>query len=313
MSVSIIIPTYNRSEVLRKTLDAYAAQTGDHRILELLVVDDGSRDDTRSVVEQCTLAASFPIRYIYQENRGLAAARNHGIREASGELLLFGDDDIIPTPGMVAKHTAWHQEYPDANLGLLGYVIWAPDVRPTPFMMWSGLYGPQFQFGTFKPGMELKYWHAYFCNTSVKAGFLAQNQMFNEIFQQYGWEDVEMSYRLYEEGFRMFYEPAALGHHYKYETFADTLRRVRKANQSMAVFATTDAGRCYIRQVHSTPRVAASRSAKEAAKGLLRPLRAPLMRLLRWLADTRIPLPSKVYSRVFFYYVNQRPQGLHAS
>jgi glycosyltransferase involved in cell wall biosynthesis len=197
MRISVIIPTYNRAEILSKTLRAYSEQTEDGPIFEALVIDDGSKDHTASVVRNWSSHSTLPVRYLWQENRGLAAARNHAIREAKGELLLFGDDDIIPSPKMVAEHLAWHREHPEKDVGVLGLVGWATEVNASPFMKWSGLYGPQFNFGYFKPGMQLDFRHTYFCNTSVKASFLAQHGVFSEEFRQYGWEDLELGYRLY--------------------------------------------------------------------------------------------------------------------
>lgn len=304
MSISVILPTYNRAETLRKTLRGYAEQIGDHEILEVLVVDDGSIDHTSLVVEESRKTSLHPIRYLRQKNGGLAAARNHGIREARGELILFGDDDIIPSSKMVAEHLAWHRRYPAANIGVLGLVNWAPEVHPTPFMEWSGSYGPQFNFGLFQAGMEVDYWHAYFCNTSVKSDFLKRNGIFNEIFRKYGWEDLELSYRLYQHGYRVLYSPEALGYHYKFETFQDTLRRVLELNRSLTVFANTDAGRCFLEE-RNRQEAHLKKPKRSAVKELLRPFKGPAMLLFRYLLDTRIPLPARVYEYVFYDFVSR--------
>ncbi len=302
--VSVLIPTYNRAKILRKVLRAYAGQSRDHQLLEVVVVDDGSKDDTRSVVRECSESSPLPLRYVYQENSGLSAARNHGIREARGELLLFGDDDIIPGPFMVAEHVSWHVRYPDPEVGVLGLVTWSPEVHPTPFMAWSGLYGPQFPFGYFRSGMELDFRFAYFCNTSVKAAFIRNGggEAFSEDFRQYGWEDLEFSYRLCQRGYRLLYNPAAYGFHYKYERFADTLRRVEQMYRSWPVFAKTDAGKRFLelqrgQSKHTVGWLGSTR------KKLLRPLKAVVMSLLRPFVDTRITLPGWLYDSMFYHYV----------
>src|ERR1700748_3890414 len=131
-TVTVIIPTYNRADILSKTLKGYAAQGGDHRILEVIVIDDGSKDHTRDVVEEA--ACSQPnLRYYFQQNAGLAAARNHAIQRAKGDLLLFGDDDIIPSSTLTAEHIRGHLEKPAEEIGILGYVPWSPDRNPSPF------------------------------------------------------------------------------------------------------------------------------------------------------------------------------------
>jgi glycosyltransferase involved in cell wall biosynthesis len=297
MRVSVVIPTYNRASTLRKTLEAYSAQSGDHRILEVLVVDDGSKDDTAAVVKECSRHCDF-IRYLRQENGGLSSARNHAIREARGELILFGDDDIIPASNMVAGHVAWHDKHPEPETGVLGYVAWAQELKPTPFMVWSGLYGPQFNFGFFKRGMQLDFRYAYFCNTSLKLSFLKRNGVFDERFRAYGNEDLELGYRLCQKGYRLLYNPDAVGYHYKYETFEDTVRRINKLYSGWPVFSETEAGQQFLRLVQNQ-----SRPSGGKLKKMLKPLKAWAIPLLRPLCDTHFPLPGWLYGMVFYHYV----------
>lgn len=91
-SVSIIIPTFNGARRIGNCLDALLKQSG-ARNAEILVIDDGSTDDTTEVV------ARYPsVRLISQANAGPAAARNRGAKEANGAIILFTDDDCVPTP-----------------------------------------------------------------------------------------------------------------------------------------------------------------------------------------------------------------------
>ena len=87
--VSIIVPTYNRAESLRQTLGALAQQTYTRR--EVVVVDDGSTDHTREIVR-----CYANVHYLFQSNRGPAAARNAGARHAQGDCYAFTDDDCVP-------------------------------------------------------------------------------------------------------------------------------------------------------------------------------------------------------------------------
>ena len=301
MTVSVVIPTYNRSETLKRTLLAYLEQTGDHRIIEILVVNDGSTDATERVISECQ-TTKLTVRSLYQSNQGLAAARNHAIREAAGDVILFGDDDIIPSPGLTAEHVAWHDQHAEEELGVLGYVPWLPDVRPTPFMKWSGLYGPQFNFGFFKGGSRLPFQFGYFCNTSVRASFLRKNGIFSEAFRTYGYEDLELSYRLMQKGYKLLYNPKAFGYHNKFETFNDTLRRVDKLYGSWPEFAKTEAGEAFLRlwQESSRHRRSPGASLSKDTKRMLKRVTVPL---LRPLLDTRISLPDWVYEQVFYHYV----------
>ncbi len=85
--VSVVIPTFNRAHLVTRAVDSVLAQT--RPVREIIVVDDGSKDDTSSVVRQY----EPHVRYIYEENAGVSAARNHGIREAVGEWIAFLDAD----------------------------------------------------------------------------------------------------------------------------------------------------------------------------------------------------------------------------
>ncbi|MFH7319078.1 glycosyltransferase family 2 protein [Desulfurivibrio sp. D14AmB] len=108
--VSVIIPTHNRADWLKRAIASVVEQ--DYRPLELLVVDDGSSDHTRQVVRdwagELTLSAApaLELRYLFQENRGPSAARNLGVRQASHNLLAFLDCDDRFLPGKLAIQAA---------------------------------------------------------------------------------------------------------------------------------------------------------------------------------------------------------------
>lgn len=90
--VSVIIPTYNRGYIISKTIESVFAQS--YNQLELIIVDDGSTDDTQAIIGKY----GDKIRYIYQENAGLAVARNAGLSAAEGEFIAFLDSDDIWFP-----------------------------------------------------------------------------------------------------------------------------------------------------------------------------------------------------------------------
>ncbi|MFA5975531.1 MAG: glycosyltransferase family 2 protein [Elusimicrobiota bacterium] len=93
--VSVIIPTFNRAYCLRRAIDSILNQT--HRNVEVIVVDDGSTDETRELMRSA-YAQEPRVRYVYQENAGVSAARNHGLSLARGEFisLLDSDDEWYP-------------------------------------------------------------------------------------------------------------------------------------------------------------------------------------------------------------------------
>lgn len=108
--VSIIIPTYNRSKLLRQAVASVLAQT--YQKFELIIVDDGSTDDTKSVIEAI---ADDRIRYIWQENQQRCAARNTGIAAAQGEYLAFLDSDDLWLPRKLELQLSAIDRHPDIS------------------------------------------------------------------------------------------------------------------------------------------------------------------------------------------------------
>ena len=111
-TVSVIIPTYNRANLLKETLESVFAQT--YTDYEVIVIDDGSTDDTEEFVS--ALLLDHPqLRYIKQANAGVSAARNHGIFEARGEWIAFLDSDDLWFPDKLEKQMAFLAEHPSAG------------------------------------------------------------------------------------------------------------------------------------------------------------------------------------------------------
>jgi hypothetical protein len=108
--VSIIIPTYNNARFISETLESVLAQT--FQDFEILVVDDGSTDHTQPLI-----SAKFPtIHYLYQENRGVSAARNMGIRCSKGEYIAFLDGDDTISPEKLKIQVQYLDSHPDVGL-----------------------------------------------------------------------------------------------------------------------------------------------------------------------------------------------------
>jgi glycosyltransferase involved in cell wall biosynthesis len=114
--VSVITPTYNRADMLGQAIQSVLDQ--DFTDWELIIVDDGSRDNTREVVAGF---ADPRIRYIYQENKGLPAARNTGIRNAQGQYIAFLDSDDLFLSHKLAEEVAILDGRPDLGLVACGH------------------------------------------------------------------------------------------------------------------------------------------------------------------------------------------------
>jgi glycosyltransferase involved in cell wall biosynthesis len=111
--VSVLIPTYNRARCLGRAIESALQQTyGD---IEVLIVDDGSTDETRAVVND-TYGSDPRVRYVHQENRGVSAARNHGIRLVKGALTALLDSDDVWHPFKIELQMACLRAFPDAGM-----------------------------------------------------------------------------------------------------------------------------------------------------------------------------------------------------
>ena len=104
MRTCVIVTTYNRPDALERVLEGYLAQ--DAQDFELIVADDGSTAETRRAVEDCTRRASFPVRHLWQEDRGFRAAaiRNRALAATDAEYVIFSDGDCIAPRDFVARH-----------------------------------------------------------------------------------------------------------------------------------------------------------------------------------------------------------------
>ena len=221
--VSVVIPSYNRAPVLARCLDALADQ--DPAPGEVVVVDDGSTDATPAV-----LAERDWTRVVRRANGGRAAAKNSGVEAARGDVVLFLDDDVIATPGLVGRHIDHHRAHPEPTEALLGRVTWSPEVRVTRHMHWLEHGGPLFHYDEIDDPGDVSWKMLYTANVSLKRAFLEPFDAGLPIF-----EDSELAYRLRQRGMRLRYDADALGWHLREETPERTERRMREVGQGAAL------------------------------------------------------------------------------
>lgn len=232
--ISVIIPTYNRVEVLKICLDKLRTQEGVE--FEIIVVDDGSTDETPHVISS---TQNDIVRYIRQPKSQQGVARNRGVAEAKGELIVFIGDDIFVPPNFLKTHWEAHQRMSAENVVVLGYTTWDPLLEINNYMRFLENSGWQFGYGFLKPGFMERddaYKFFYTSNISMKKSFFEQEK-FNESFKGYGWEDIELGYRLAaRHGMRLFYEPQARAYHHHLVPESDLPKKMQAVGRSARLF-----------------------------------------------------------------------------
>src|SRR4030043_555711 len=220
--ISVIIPTFNSAKELTKCLESFKTQTLSNENFEVIVVDDGSNDGTKDA------AAKYSVRYMYQQNRGPAAARNNGANQAQVEIILFTDADCEP-------QSNWIEEMinPLDDPQVVGV---------------KGVYKTR-QKELVARLVQIEYEHKYermkkfkyidFIDT-YSAGyrkdiFLKYNG-FDERYPKESVEDQEFSFRLPRDGDKMGFNPEAVVYHKHSACLPGSLRQKYKKAFAQAFF-----------------------------------------------------------------------------
>lgn len=235
--VTVVIPTYERMDVLPEVLDALGRQQ-EAPPFEIVVVDDGSRDATWSFLSGRVLAAQLPLVAHRQENRGPAVARNVGVQAARGELVAFLGDDTVPDRGWLAAHVRAHQRLSVAGpRAVIGYTGWHPRMSLNPFLRYINEYGLQFGYALIEDPDAVPFNFFYTSNVSLPRSLLIE-EPFDEGFPYPAWEDIEVAYRLSRRcDLRLSYESSARTAHDHPTDFRRFCARQEKAGYCGVVFA----------------------------------------------------------------------------
>lgn len=219
MKVSVILCTYNRCQRLARALNSVAASVmPPPAAWEVLVVDNNSPDRTREVAEEFCSRYPDRFRYVYEARQGKSFALNHGIREASGDVLAFIDDDIVVEPNWLFELT---RPLSDAKWAGTGGRVYLPtDFSPPRWMAVEGNHSLASILAHFDLGSEP-------CEMSKPP--IGNNMAFRkEIFERYGafrtdlgprpgseirYEDTELGFRVMRGGEKLLYVPTAVVRH----------------------------------------------------------------------------------------------------
>jgi glycosyltransferase involved in cell wall biosynthesis len=214
IDVSVVVATYNRCAGLEELLRALASQTYPASRFEVVVIDDGSTDGTRELLQ--TIDVPYALRSFHQANSGPAAARNLGVRHARGAIILFLDDDVVPVPRLIAAHEAAH--------GLTTmHVVTGPMLAPPaewPQPSWDRWDAAQLekQYRAMTDGDYPCTQRQFFtANASVHRHLFDAAGGFDPAFRRA--EDMELAWRMSRHGARFIFEPNAEVVHYAARTF----------------------------------------------------------------------------------------------
>jgi GT2 family glycosyltransferase len=230
--LSVVIPTLGNYAGLARVLDGYEHQDAPTDSFEMLVVVDAADPDPDQV-EELARNRPYPIQVLIGHRRGSSANRNVGVNAASAPIVLFTDNDTIPSPTLISEHVGWHRRYPEDEVGVLGHVRWATEIKVTPFMYWLD-YGVQFDYPNIL-GIEAGWGRFYSANSSVKQALVERVGGYDEEGLPYLYEDLDFAYRASRFGFRLLYNRRAEVEHLRemdLEFWRSKVGRLAKAERA---------------------------------------------------------------------------------
>lgn len=240
-SLSVIITTYNRVDILARTLAAFEKQTLPKEEFEVIVVNDGSDDGTEKFLERYKNNGVLNFSYINKENEGQGVARNEGLKVCAGYIIVFTQDDHIPDPAFLMEHKRVHEVFATHNFMCLGYSTWHPELDINPYMRFLEASGMQFKYGALEKqklidpvlGVRLADYHYFYGGNLSMKKLLLDNGAFDPRFKKYGWEDIELGHRLEtKENALLLYHRAAKAFHYHQQDESDLPKKMKQVGKN---------------------------------------------------------------------------------
>jgi glycosyltransferase involved in cell wall biosynthesis len=224
MRLSIVIPTFNRAHLLPQILPSLKGQTAGDFSYEVLFISNGSTDGTEALLKDLVASAPQTFRYFWIEpTGGPSAPRNFGIREATGDIIIIIDDDVIPHPDLVLRHAEFHRQHPAAHEAAVGEVYVPEHLMDDPM----SLFHAHYSYTNFQERSRLNFLDFWTCNVSFKRQFMLDHGMFDVRILDL--EDIEVGYRLECAGMHLYHLPVAKGQHIHQTNPARIATRARHA------------------------------------------------------------------------------------
>ena len=230
LELSVVIPTYNRLDTLRHVVPSLLAQSIAGDRYELLICDSNSNDGTAKYLAE--VGAEHPnVKHLPGAYTGRAMARNAGIAQAQGAVVLFNDSDIIADPNLLEAHLQHHR----AQTGV-AVVGWEVQVNSLEDYEHKRIHPDERGFLHPPARKQLSWLYFLTGNASVRRDDLLRAGSFDEAFTGYGHEDLELGYRLKKGGITILYEPRAINYHCQDVPHADQVEKMKLAGRSTVRF-----------------------------------------------------------------------------
>lgn len=222
IDASVIIPTYNRLDVIGECLNRLEKQK--FKNFEVIIIDDGydNKEKLLSIINK----AKLKIVYIEQNHSGSAKARNTALKVAKGKVLIFINDDSLVDTDFVKKHVEFHYKNLSPETALTGPFIVPKKLLNTPIMKWL-INDSNLHFIYIKTKDNIVPWNNFWtCNLSIKKYFFLKNNLkFDEFFSVAAWEDVEFGYRANKCGLVIKFDPSLIAYHWHSFSYKSLMSR----------------------------------------------------------------------------------------
>jgi glycosyltransferase involved in cell wall biosynthesis len=256
MELSVLIPTHNRADLLKRTLSSLLQQSLPKTAYEIVIVLDGCTDDTERMLSE--LHSSGCVRWFRQPHRGRIVARNLALRMAQGRTVLIFDDDLEADPKLLEMHVAFHAAFP----GKVAFGTCPPLRRRSNagFDLWA--------FEEFRSWSDRASNQVLAICASMDANFSASIELLHSAGgydERFSVRELEFGLRLVDSGVEFHYLPNALAYHFWEKSDKEVTRdaeahgadevrlcRLRPSYRQSSAFASFESSSAHLRKIRET-------------------------------------------------------------